>query len=95
MLNTTPFRVVGVFASKGPHESEIWGDADRMMEALERPVFNRVIAVLREGTDVEALATRLESDRRVPANAMTEKEYLTGQTSALSAVFIGLGLFLE
>jgi putative ABC transport system permease protein len=94
MLNTTPFRVVGVFASKGPHESEIWGDADRLMEALERPVFNRVIGVLRENADVPALIARLKEDRRVPAKAMTEREYLTSQTSTLSAVFIGLGLFL-
>ena len=35
-LNTTPFKVVGVFAGKGGYASEIWGDTDRMMTALER-----------------------------------------------------------
>lgn len=32
-LNTTPFRVVGVFECDGPFESEIWGDLDRMLAA--------------------------------------------------------------
>jgi putative ABC transport system permease protein len=37
VVNTTPFRVVGVFDSEGAFRSEIWGDADRLMEALDRP----------------------------------------------------------
>ncbi len=43
-LNLTPFRVVGVFEAEGAYGGEIWGDVERMMEALERPVFQRVIA---------------------------------------------------
>lgn len=94
MINTTPFRVAGIFRSKGAYESEIWGDADRLMEALERPTFSRVIAVLKPGADFEALADRLASDQQIPATTLTERMYLTNQTSALSAVFIGLGFFL-
>ena len=94
MINTTPFRVAGIFRSKGAYESEIWGDADRLMEALERPTFNRVIAVLKPEADFEALAARLASDQQIPATTLTERTYLTNQTSALSAVFIGLGFFL-
>jgi ABC-type antimicrobial peptide transport system permease subunit len=94
VLNTTPFRVVGVFEGRGAFESEIWGDVDRLMEALERPMLNRVIGVLRPEADVEALSARLDSDRRVPSQAMTERAYLEGQTVGLSALFIGLGSFL-
>jgi len=43
-LNLTPFRVVGVFTAPGAYGGEIWGDVERMMEALERPAFQRVIA---------------------------------------------------
>ena len=93
-LNTTPFRVVGVFACPGPFESEIWGDFERMSPALERPEFSRVIARLVPTADVAALAARLEDDKRVPAKVMTERAYLTGQTQALSAVLIFLGSFL-
>jgi len=93
-LNTTPFKVVGVFDSDGPFSSEIWGDRDRIGEALERPVMNRIVAILKPGTDLEALKQRMDADPQVPSKVMTEKEYLTSQTEALSFVLRRLGLFL-
>lgn len=90
-LNTTPFRVVGVFDHDGPFKSEIWGDRDRMSEALERPVFNRVIAKLVPGTDLAALAARMEEDPQVPCQVMTERDYFAKQTTAMSWVLRGLG----
>lgn len=93
-LNITPFRVVGIFESDGPFSSEIWGDLDRMADALERPVYNRVIARLRSGTDVAALAKRLESSKEVPAKVVGEGEYLASQTEMLSGTLVFLGAFL-
>ncbi len=93
-LNTTPFKVVGVFDSDGPFSSEIWGDRDRIGEALERPVMNRIVAILKPGTDLEALKQRMDADPQVPSKVMTEKEYLTSQTEALSFVLRRLGMFL-
>jgi putative ABC transport system permease protein len=93
-FNVTPFKVVGVFDDPGPANSEIWGDRDRMAEALKRPIFNRVIARLAPGTDLEALKERMQSDPQVPCKVMTEREYLTSQTSALSYVLIQLGKLL-
>lgn len=94
VLNTVPFRVVGIFDSDGPFRSEIWGDRDRMAEALQRPIFSRVVAILKPGTDLEDLAARLESDPQTPCKVMTEREYLSSQTEAMSFVLRGLGLFL-
>jgi ABC-type antimicrobial peptide transport system permease subunit len=93
-INTTPFRVVGAFACEGPFESEIWGDVERIGEALERPVYSRVVAQLAPDVDVAALAARLENDKQVPAKVLTERAYLTSQTSQLSGVLLGLGSFL-
>lgn len=93
-LNTTPFRVVGVLDSDGPFASEIWGDRDRIGEALERPVLNRVVAILKPGVDLAELAARMDADPQVPSKVLTEKEYLTSQTAALSFVLRGLGFFL-
>ncbi len=93
-INVTPFRVVGVFDADGPFASEIWGDLDRMAAALERPVWSRVIAVMRPGTDIAAISRRLESDRQVPARAESEKTYLAGQTTALSDTLMVLGVVL-
>lgn len=107
-LNTTPLRVVGVFECKGPFESEIWGDLDRLLAALERYGPNRVIARLRPeaygpatnpeelgyDTELGALAERVKNDTQVPAKVWTEREYMTSQTSALSFVLAFLGGFL-
>jgi len=90
-LNTTPFRVVGVFDLEGPYGSEIWGDLDRMLAALDRSGPQRVVAKMREGADLEALAARLESDKEVPARFQTEREHLSAQTGMLSGVLLGLG----
>lgn len=93
-FNVTPFQVVGVFDYEGPANSEVWGDRDRMAEALERPIFSRIVARMEPGTDVDALAARMEEDAQVPSKVMTERDYLTSQTQALSFVLQGLGTFL-
>ena len=93
-LNLTPFKVVGVFASGGPFESEIWGDFERMSAALELEGPARVVARLKPGTDVESLSKRLKTDKETPAEVMTDRQYLETQTLALSIVlqFLGVGL---
>ena len=93
-LNTTPFRVVGVFESEGPYESEIWGDLRRMLETLGRYGPNRLIAKLAPEADLGALAARLADDPRVPAKVLTEREYLSSQTEQLSKALIFLSAFL-
>ena len=93
-INVTPFRVVGVFDSTGPYASEIWGDVQRIGEALKRPAYSRVIAVARPGADLEALAERLKNDKQTPTNVMTEREFLKAQTGMLSTTLYGLVSFL-
>ena len=93
-LNTTPFRVVGVFELDGPLESEIWGDLERMLVALQRPGPNRVLARLAPDADVRALAARLAEHREVPAKVLTEAAYLASQTEMLATVLGFLGAFL-
>jgi putative ABC transport system permease protein len=93
-INLAPMRVVGVFESDGPYDSEIWGDLDRMLDALNRPAPNRVIAKLTDDADVAALALRLESDPQVPAKVRTERDYLSAQTALLSALLLLLGSFM-
>jgi len=93
-LNTSPMRVVGILDHDGPFASEIWGDFDRVGQALHRDAANRVIARVLPGTDVEALDARLRESKEVPAKVLTEREYLGQQTSALSITLIFLGAFL-
>lgn len=94
VINTTPFTVVGVMESNGPFSSEIWGDLDRMLAALQRTSPSRVIAQVAPDADVEALRERLLHDKQVPAKVLTEREYLSSLTKALSIALIFLGSFL-
>ncbi len=93
-LNTVPFKVVGVFSHDGPFSSEIWCDLRRMSDALERPHYSRVVAVLRSDADFDALAERMSEHKEVPAKVMDERTYYEAQTQALSGVLRGLGTFL-
>ncbi|MEM8884290.1 MAG: ABC transporter permease [Planctomycetota bacterium] len=93
-INTSPLKVVGIFESDGPFDSEIWGDLDRMLNALQRPFPNRVVSTLKAGVDLEALAARLEKDKETPAKVITERDYLASQSGALAGVLGLLGGFL-
>jgi putative ABC transport system permease protein len=105
VLNTTPFRVVGVFEHDGAFASEIWGDLERFLPTLGRYGPNRVIARVKPGTlignvDAEggpeagSLAARLEDDKEVPAKVMSERQFLESQTQAMSMVLLYLAKFL-
>ena len=93
-INVTPFKVVGVFECDGPFESEIWGDFDRMLSALDRFGPNRVLGRLVEGADVAAMDERLRASPETPAAVTTERDYLSAQTEVLSAILVFLGGFL-
>ena len=94
VLNTTPFRVVGHFECPGAFASEIWGDLERFLPTLGRYGPNRILAKVRDGTDIVALSKRLEDDKEVPAKALSEREYLASQTKRFSKVLKGLGVVL-
>ncbi len=94
-INVTPFRVVGIFESTGAYDTEIWGDVDRLQEALDSGHYSRIIARLRPDVDMEALRRRLDEDERIPAKALTEREYLSSQTGALTSLFMFLGTVLS
>jgi hypothetical protein len=86
--------VVGIFEHEGVYRGEIWGDVERMAAALERPVRQRVIAKIRPGTDLDALAETLQSDKRLPSKVQSEQAYFESQTSMLDGVLSILGNLL-
>jgi ABC-type lipoprotein release transport system permease subunit len=94
VFNVTPFQVVGVFAHEGAYSSEIWGDVDRITAALQRPFRQRVVAKVKPGTDVDAVARELEDDKRIPVKAQTERAYYRSQTSRLGDVLMFLATVL-
>ncbi len=87
--------VVGVFdAGNTGFNSEIWGDADQLMQAFRRPVYSSVIFKLRDAEDFEALKTRIESDPRLTVEVKRENQYYKDQSQALAKFLRILGLSL-
>lgn len=93
-LNMTRFRVVGVFEARGSHNSEIWGDVDRLRSALQFDNYNRVIAQLKPGITAKQVHDRLVVHPRAPAKVVDEKTYLASQTGMLSGMLGIMGGFL-
>ena len=93
-LNTTPFDVVGVYEFDSSQGSEIWGPVDRMLEALDRPVYSRVIARVPLELDYEQATLELEQDPRLNISITRQSEYLATQTTGLSTSLLVLSVFL-
>lgn len=68
--------VVGIFdAGKSGFDSEIWGDADQMMQAFRRVNFSSMVMRLNDPTAFDALKARLEADPRLTVEAKREKVF--------------------
>jgi ABC-type antimicrobial peptide transport system permease subunit len=93
-LNTTPFAVVGVYEFDNSQGSEIWGPVERMLEALDRPVYNRVIARVPPDLDFAMATEQLEEDPRLSFSITRQSEYLAAQTTGLSTSLLVLSIFL-
>jgi len=93
-LNMTPFRVVGIIDADTAERGEVWGDVERMMDALQRHVFQRVVARVRPDADLAAVSAELEDDPRVPMTVKSEPEYLASQTVATGFTLSFLASFL-
>lgn len=93
-INTVPFRIVGTFEGKGGYRSEIWGDLDRLSDALERPIRSRVIARVEPDADIGAIQERYGTDLRIQPAVQSERDYLGSQTGMLEDTFFWSGIFL-
>lgn len=87
--------VVGIFdAGKTGFNSEIWGDADQLMQAFRRPVYSSVLFKLRDPARFPALEQRLESDPRLTLEAWLEPAYYRKQSEAMATFLRILGISL-
>ena len=87
--------VVGLFESGGSaFESEIWIDAEQLMQAFKRTIFSSVTLQLKNSNDFSSLKTRLEADPRLTVMAEREKEYYAKQSKVLAMFIRILGIFV-
>ncbi len=84
--------IVGVFdAGHTGFDSEIWGDAEQMLQAFRRPVFSSVIFKLADPGRFDSVKATLENDPRLTLEVKREKQFYAEQSEALSKFISTLG----
>lgn len=88
--------VVGVFdAGRTGFDSEIWGDADQMMQAFRRSAFSSVVFRLVDPQRFDALKVLLEEEPRLQVEMKREDVFYAEQSQALATFISILGLTLS
>lgn len=81
--------VVGIFDAGGSaFDSEVWGDAEQLMQGFRRQSYSAVLFRLADASQFDAIRDRLEADPRLTIEAKREKRFYAEQSEAL-AKFIG------
>lgn len=89
------WKVVGIFdAGNTSFNSEIWGDADMMMQSFRRNAYSSVIFKLRSTAEFSAVKERIESDPRLTLEAKREPKYYADQSGMMAKFLRILGMTL-
>jgi ABC-type antimicrobial peptide transport system permease subunit len=84
--------VVGVFdAGRSGFDSEIWGDAEQMLQAFRRVGFSALLFRLADAERFDAVKQSLESDPRLTLEAKRETRFYADQSETLSKFITYLG----
>jgi len=87
--------VSGIFdAGNSGFSSEIWGDADQLMQAFRRPVFSSVIFKLADSAAFDKVKRRIENDPRLTLEAKREMKYYEDQSEMMAKFLRILGISL-
>ncbi len=89
------WNIVGVFdAGETGFSSEIWGDADQLMQSFRRQTYSSVIFQLRYNNLFEMLKKDISKDPRLTLSAIREKDYYLKQSETMSTFLRILGISL-
>jgi len=84
--------IVGVFdAGHTAFDSEIWGDAEQMLQAFRRTGYSSLLFRLNDPDDFDAVKSAIENDPRLTLEAKPEKRFYAEQSEALSKFIRYLG----
>ena len=88
--------VVGTFdGGKSAFDSEVWGDAEQLMQAFRRTGFSSTLARLADSNSFDALQAAVEGDIRMTVDAKRERLFYEDQSRALSTFITILGTVLS
>jgi len=86
-FHSAQWRVVGVFASSGDvHESEALADAETLMSAAQRTVFNAATVTLESPEAFEGFKVELERDPRLQVDVRLEEDYYTERSKDVAGL---------
>jgi ABC-type lipoprotein release transport system permease subunit len=95
-FGTRDWRIVGVFdGRRSGFDSEIWGDADQMMQAFRRNAYSSLLMRLNDTMAFDAVKSDLESDPRLTLEARRETVFYAEQSETLARFIRILGLTLS
>ncbi len=84
--------IVGVFdAGRTGFNSEIWGDAEQLLQAFRRNGFSLLVFRLTDPDRFDAVKRDLEADQRLTLEAKRESQFYADQSEALSKFISYLG----
>jgi ABC-type antimicrobial peptide transport system permease subunit len=84
--------VVGVFdAGRTGFNSEIWGDAEQLLQAFRRTAFSALVFRIDDPASLDAIKRRIESDPRLTLEAKPEQQFYADQSEALGKFISYLG----
>ncbi|NPV05437.1 MAG: ABC transporter permease [Syntrophaceae bacterium] len=87
--------VVGIFdAGSTGFSSEIWGDADQLMQTFRRQAYSSVIFRLSDPSAFDAFKARVESDPRLTVEAKRETRFYADQSEVMAKFLRILGMSL-
>ncbi|MBS0321267.1 MAG: ABC transporter permease [Proteobacteria bacterium] len=88
--------VVGVFdAGRTGFDSEIWGDAEQMMQAFRRLNYSALIFRLADAQRFDAVKKAIEDDPRLNLEAKRETRFYADQSEGLSKFISYLGVSIS
>jgi ABC-type lipoprotein release transport system permease subunit len=94
-LGLYTWTIVGIFdAGRTAFSSEVWGDAEQLMQAFRRPVFSSVIFKLRDPSKFQTVRHRLETDPRLTLDVKQETRYYLEQSEMMAKFLRVLGISL-
>ncbi len=86
------WNVVGVFEAGGSaFESEVWADADQLMQALNRTAYSSMTVRLSSPAELEGLKARVDADPRFNLEARREDLYYEESSGPLATFIRVLG----
>lgn len=90
------WQVVGIFdAGKTGFNSELWGDAEQMMQSFRRTAYSSILFQLDSASAFDAVKKSLQDDRRLTVEVKRENQFYADQSKVMAGFISILGMTLS